>query len=393
MKQPDEREAVLLWLPSALPSLAPEALSYAFVSLALTGLRWDTLGAAQFRVLEALFVHYHTGKGNLRYAAAGDAKEGGGWFSKLWKVGRKADKGERGDEELIVEAMPSSLTGMRELWLAMTVAPEESRRLALPLLVKLHLRPAAALDLSIVRHELLRAPSTRSSASPRRRGGPRTRRAARRRRRRARSRRRACCSSSSTRSSRRAASTASCCPTASWRGQSCKLAVTVEIAGEEEGASPTATAAPTAAAEAPTAAAAEAPRSAATGGARARATSPRRRRRCAPPPAAAPARRRRRATSRARRCSAARPRQPDARAAAAAAEARAGGGGGRGGEGDVPHDGDPVARRGARGRDADAARAPRRRRARLRLDPRKEHVGKGEGRETRRSAATRCRRC
>ena len=261
MKQPDEREAVLLWLPSALPSLAPEALSYAFVSLALTGLRWDTLGAAQFRVLEALFVHYHTAKGNLRYAAAGDAKEGGGWFSKLWKVGRKADKGERGDEELIVEAMPSSLTGMRELWLAMTVAPEESRRLALPLLVKLHLRPAAALDLSIVRHELLQGafhalqriatPAGQPSTAPGRPPAP----------------------------SARAQSQArlllelvdafvSACGEhrkllphrASWRGQSCKLAVTVEIAGEEEGASPTATAAPTAAAEAPTAAAAEAPR-------------------------------------------------------------------------------------------------------------------------------------
>ena len=91
---------MLLWLPSALPSLAPEAPVRLRLA-ALTGLRWDTLGAAQFRVLEALFVHYHTAKGNLRYAAAGDAKRAAAG-SKLWKVGRKADKGERGDEELIV---------------------------------------------------------------------------------------------------------------------------------------------------------------------------------------------------------------------------------------------------------------------------------------------------
>ena len=257
MKQPDEREAVLLWLPSALPSLAPEALSYAFVSLALTGLRWDTLGAAQFRVLEALFVHYHTAKGSLRYAAAGDAKEGGGWFSKLWKVGRKADKGERGDEELIVEAMPSSLTGMRELWLAMTVAPEESRRLALPLLVKLHLRPAAALDLSIVRHELLQGafhalqriatPAGQPSNAPGRPPAPSARAVAARL------------------LLELVDAFVSACgehrklPPHRARGAaSRKLAVTVEIAGEEEGASLTATAAPTAA-EAPTAAAAEAP--------------------------------------------------------------------------------------------------------------------------------------
>ena len=295
MKQPDEREAVLLWLPSALPSLAPEALSYAFVSLALTGLRWDTLGAAQFRVLEALFVHYHTAKGNLRYAAAGDAKEGGGWFSKLWKVGRKADKGERGDEELIVEAMPSSLTGMRELWLAMTVAPEESRRLALPLLVKLHLRPAAALDLSIVRHELLQgAFHLQRIATP---AGPSNAPAAAGCRR-ARRGRRGCCSSSSTRSSRRAASTAAG-PTA--RGGQPQAAVTVEIAGEEEGAPPTATAAPTAAAEAPTAAAAEAPRERGHRRSQSAATSPRRRRRCFP--ATGAARRRRWSDEPARRCS------------------------------------------------------------------------------------------
>ena len=66
----------------ALAGPAPEILT-ARIASATSTLRVGTGGvmlmhyspfkvAEQFRVLEALFVHYHTAKGNLRYAAAGD---------------------------------------------------------------------------------------------------------------------------------------------------------------------------------------------------------------------------------------------------------------------------------------------------------------------------------
>ena len=56
-------------------------------------------------------------------------------------------------ERLSVEAMPSSLAGVSQLWLTMMLAPEETCRRAMPLLVQLHLRPAPHLDAATVRHE------------------------------------------------------------------------------------------------------------------------------------------------------------------------------------------------------------------------------------------------
>ena len=44
--------------------------------------------------------------------------------------------------------MPSSLAGVAQLWLTMILAPEDTCRRAMPLLIQLHLRPAPHLDKS-----------------------------------------------------------------------------------------------------------------------------------------------------------------------------------------------------------------------------------------------------
>ena len=47
--------------------------------------------------------------------------------------------------------MPSSLAGVAQLWLTMILAPEDTCRRAMPLLIQLHLRPAPHLDTATVR--------------------------------------------------------------------------------------------------------------------------------------------------------------------------------------------------------------------------------------------------
>lgn len=87
----DEREALLLWLPSAISVCSNEALSYGYVDLLFSGLfQWEKLSVVQYRAFESLFRHYHTIKGGLRYApVAADSGANGSWFlSKLWR-GRK----------------------------------------------------------------------------------------------------------------------------------------------------------------------------------------------------------------------------------------------------------------------------------------------------------------
>lgn len=46
-----ERQALLLWLPSALPVLSPDALSYGFLELTLKTCRWEALTIKQARQL------------------------------------------------------------------------------------------------------------------------------------------------------------------------------------------------------------------------------------------------------------------------------------------------------------------------------------------------------
>ena len=58
----ETRRELLLWLPSALPSLAPEALEVAFATVALRELQWETLSLREYAAFEALFRRYHVGK-------------------------------------------------------------------------------------------------------------------------------------------------------------------------------------------------------------------------------------------------------------------------------------------------------------------------------------------
>ena len=43
MRSAEARETLLIWLPSALPALSPDALAYGYLELLLRELRWDTL--------------------------------------------------------------------------------------------------------------------------------------------------------------------------------------------------------------------------------------------------------------------------------------------------------------------------------------------------------------
>ena len=43
MRSEEEREALLLWIPSALPVFSFDALSHGYVDLMLRTLRWGTL--------------------------------------------------------------------------------------------------------------------------------------------------------------------------------------------------------------------------------------------------------------------------------------------------------------------------------------------------------------
>jgi hypothetical protein len=164
MPTAEAQEALLLWLPSALHSLSPDALSFGYCELLLRELRWDTLTVRQYEAFEALYRHHHVSKGSLRYAAPnGDDPQaaGGsalGFLARLWRArpqSRYDGSAPHVLSHLSAEAYPSTLQGTQQLWLTVACAPEETARIALPLLVQLHLSPAAHLDLSVVRQELL----------------------------------------------------------------------------------------------------------------------------------------------------------------------------------------------------------------------------------------------
>ena len=164
MPTAEAQEALLLWLPSALHSLSPDALSFGYCELLLRELRWDTLTVRQYEAFEALYRHHHVSKGSLRYAAPnGDDPQaaGGsalGFLARLWRTrpqSRYDGSAPHVLSRLSAEAYPSTLQGTQQLWLTVACAPEETARIALPLLVQLHLSPAAHLDLSVVRQELL----------------------------------------------------------------------------------------------------------------------------------------------------------------------------------------------------------------------------------------------
>ena len=52
LPSPQTQEAFLQWLPSALSSLAPDALAYGYVELVLKELRWDELTVRQYEIFE-----------------------------------------------------------------------------------------------------------------------------------------------------------------------------------------------------------------------------------------------------------------------------------------------------------------------------------------------------
>ena len=161
MRSSEAREVLLLWLPTARQSLSPEALAHGYLELLLNELRWDTLTPQQYNSFEALYRHYHVSKGHLKYSSpTGEATSStGGFLSRLFTTSRTrraaADETQHELSELVIEAVPSSLQGTQQLWLTVACAPEETSRMALPLLVQLHLRPASHIDATIVRQELL----------------------------------------------------------------------------------------------------------------------------------------------------------------------------------------------------------------------------------------------
>ena len=157
MRVANAQQVFLLWLPSAVSTLSPDALAYGYLELLLNELRWDTLTTQQYGAFEALYRHYHVSKGHLKYAAAAPEASGSstlGFLSRLWRARRTSDV-QHELSELVTEAVPSSLQGTQQLWLTVTCAPEDTARMAMPLLVQLHLKAAAHIDTCVVRQELL----------------------------------------------------------------------------------------------------------------------------------------------------------------------------------------------------------------------------------------------
>jgi len=102
----------------------------------------------QYEAFEAMYRHYHVAKGGLRYAAPGtdSTSSAPGFLSRLWRTRRAtSDDTPQVLSRLVAEVVPSSLQGTQQLWLAIACAPAETSRMALPLLVQLHLKPAAHL--------------------------------------------------------------------------------------------------------------------------------------------------------------------------------------------------------------------------------------------------------
>ena len=86
----------------------------------------------------------------------GDASDSSGGESAAHQGGEPPPCASRYQlSRLVVEALPSTLQGMQQFWLTIVCAPEAACRTAMPLLVQLHVKPSAQLDLCVVRQELL----------------------------------------------------------------------------------------------------------------------------------------------------------------------------------------------------------------------------------------------
>ena len=173
MRSADAREALLAWLPSALPHLSPDGVAYGFADLLLREIRWDELTPAQYEAFEAVYRHYHVARAICAAAPAdgggGDSGGGGGsdggqlsFISRLQAAARpRVDEACRTSSRASSPSASRRRSGAQQLWL--TVARPRGHCAPAPLLVQLHTRPSAAVDVAVVRQELLQGCFTPST--------------------------------------------------------------------------------------------------------------------------------------------------------------------------------------------------------------------------------------
>ena len=160
MQNARERTVFLKWLSSSVDILSLGALSFAFESLALKKLQWESLSPDCFKTFEILFRHYHLVRGDLRSCSALTTAGGFSNLPSTFSAMPRFRKSKRGFaptslNDLLVEASPCSLCGIREVWIIIACAPIVTAQQAIPLLIHLHVSTAPHLDACVVRHALL----------------------------------------------------------------------------------------------------------------------------------------------------------------------------------------------------------------------------------------------